>query len=632
MRDGFAVRLSPGLAALLILVLVAPARPATAQGKAWTILVYMDADNDLEEWGIADFLEMSSVGSTAQVNVVVQMDRSPGPPTTYGDWTTTRRFYITPGMTPATGEIADLGEVNMADPANLSAFVNWGIAGYPADHYFLVLWDHGLGWQGVVIDDTPVMNDRLTPPELRSALSAIVAANGRRIDLLGNDACRMTLEIDYELADFVDYFVGSEKDEPLEGWPYDTFLQAVTADPTMSPGSLASVLADRYVESYRSVSPYSVALSAVDASALRALVTELNGVLDELAVEQPYFTAEVVAARAATEHYEIGGGPGGLDYDLFHFIENVVNGTQSWRVARKAAGFFDAFEAAVLHEAHWDNPTPINQVHAEHAHGLSLYFPTVGGGGPEYAQLAFGMDSGWDEFLLSYANGSRTDVAANASAAVMDPDGDGLDDELVLRWDPAANGTMALDVYLDGRYEFSRAYGVTENRSDEVRIPGLLGGDYALSFYLFAGNTLVNLTRVGGLVLEERVVFRGQITGSDGQPLAGASVTLVHVATGDRATATTDAGGNYTIAVTYPTFFRNGDAMALEVVAGDRRAVVTFTAALGADRSVVQDVRLDTVGLWPWYAAVGTLAVIAALAFVGVLYYRNRLKVLRRIP
>ncbi len=58
--------------------------------------------------------------------------------------------------------------------------------------------------------------------------------------------------------------------------------------------------------------------------------------------------------------------------------------------------------------------------------GLAIGFDTDGNGAP--------------------TNGADDVFVANASAAVADPDGDGLDDELVLRWDPAANGTMALDV------------------------------------------------------------------------------------------------------------------------------------------------------------------------------------------
>src|SRR3989442_10858296 len=110
--------------ALLASVLVTP--PARAATAEWTILVYMDADNNLEDAGIADFLEMASVGSTSLVKIVVEFDRAVGYNNSYGDWTTTKRFLVTQGMIPTpAAALSDLGEVNMADPANLTNFVTW---------------------------------------------------------------------------------------------------------------------------------------------------------------------------------------------------------------------------------------------------------------------------------------------------------------------------------------------------------------------------------------------------------------------------------------------------------------------------------------------------------------------------
>jgi len=44
----------------------------------WTFMVYLDADNNLESAGIDDFLEMAAVGTSPNVNIVVQMDRTSG--------------------------------------------------------------------------------------------------------------------------------------------------------------------------------------------------------------------------------------------------------------------------------------------------------------------------------------------------------------------------------------------------------------------------------------------------------------------------------------------------------------------------------------------------------------------------
>jgi hypothetical protein len=113
--------------------------------KEWTFMVYLDADNDLETSGIVDFYEMASVGSTADINIVVQFDRIDGYSESDGDWTDCRRFYITLGMAPtAENALSSLGEVNMGDPQSLIDFVNWTIMEYPAERYILVLWDTSL--------------------------------------------------------------------------------------------------------------------------------------------------------------------------------------------------------------------------------------------------------------------------------------------------------------------------------------------------------------------------------------------------------------------------------------------------------------------------------------------------------
>ena len=81
-----------------LLLLIPPtvhAQEETVQVAEWTILVYMVADNNLESAGIEDLNEMEQVGSTEEVNIVVQMDRHKEYDTSNGDWTGTKRFYIT---------------------------------------------------------------------------------------------------------------------------------------------------------------------------------------------------------------------------------------------------------------------------------------------------------------------------------------------------------------------------------------------------------------------------------------------------------------------------------------------------------------------------------------------------------
>src|SRR5688500_15670915 len=67
-----------------------------AEIARWTFLVWMDGDNDLEEYVVHDLNELEQVGSGDGINVVVQADRIPGYDDSDGDWTGTRRYFITP--------------------------------------------------------------------------------------------------------------------------------------------------------------------------------------------------------------------------------------------------------------------------------------------------------------------------------------------------------------------------------------------------------------------------------------------------------------------------------------------------------------------------------------------------------
>ena len=59
------------------LCLIGTARVYPQQPEAeWTWLIYMDSDNNLEAPQMHDIQEMMAVGSTANVNIVMLVDRS----------------------------------------------------------------------------------------------------------------------------------------------------------------------------------------------------------------------------------------------------------------------------------------------------------------------------------------------------------------------------------------------------------------------------------------------------------------------------------------------------------------------------------------------------------------------------
>ena len=75
---------------------------AVPTAKTWTILVYMDGDNNLSGSALANFAQMQAATGSTNVTVVVQL-------ATLG--AATKRWQIKNGQTTP---LADLGEVNMA--------------------------------------------------------------------------------------------------------------------------------------------------------------------------------------------------------------------------------------------------------------------------------------------------------------------------------------------------------------------------------------------------------------------------------------------------------------------------------------------------------------------------------------
>ena len=101
---------------ILIVVLIAFIPFALLGLKAkWTFMVYISADNDLEPYGIIDLNMMEYIGSTSNVEIVVQMDRTSGYDTSNGNWTGTRRYHVIKDTSQSNiGEhISDIGEQNM---------------------------------------------------------------------------------------------------------------------------------------------------------------------------------------------------------------------------------------------------------------------------------------------------------------------------------------------------------------------------------------------------------------------------------------------------------------------------------------------------------------------------------------
>lgn len=230
---------SPALDASLEAARAPQAAPAPV--AAWTVMIYMDGDNDLEPWIIHDLeKELGAVGSNADVQVVALADRAAGYTSAAGDWTGTLAFHITKGMR-ATPEyaVADWGERDMGSPRTLVDFVTWAREAYPARRTALIFWDHGWGWwPGETMKDV-TSNDYLDMDELRRALETVGG-----VDMAGMETCLgQTIEVQAEFRGFAKALAGSEDSTGYTTFSYPEILSRLQAEPTMSAAELAVVAA-----------------------------------------------------------------------------------------------------------------------------------------------------------------------------------------------------------------------------------------------------------------------------------------------------------------------------------------------------------------------------------------------------
>lgn len=371
----------------------------------WTVMVYLDADNNLESAGIDDINEMEIVGSTTEVNIVVQVDRIPysvlasnnqgyADDTSNNNWTTTRRYYITQDFDPVqiNSQLkSDLGELNMGDPQTLIDFTNWATINYPAKKYLLVIWNHGGGFRSLSLtkdiawDDTSG-GDKITMPELEYALSAISAQMGKNIDIVGMDACLMAMtEVAYQIKDYADILVASEESEPFDGWPYDTILGELMGNPLISSEQLAVDIVDKYIFSY----PYgNVTQSAIDLSYMGTLAGQLSNLAFAIMDDSLTLKSKYILASVSSQYY------GDSDFiDLYDFCNQLLTYSNSLEVKNIALNIQQTLNYVVIKSGYSGGSVSGSK-------GLSIYFPYITYH-YYYNYTNFSQDTFWDE-MLSY--------------------------------------------------------------------------------------------------------------------------------------------------------------------------------------------------------------------------------------
>ncbi|NPA75070.1 MAG: hypothetical protein GXO25_03180 [Euryarchaeota archaeon] len=350
---------------------------ASSTTPTWTFMVYLDADNSLSPYAADNLASMMSYGSNANLHIVVLYDS-----TQDGD---SALYLIEKGKKEL---LESLGEVDMGSEKTLQFFLNWTAANYPAQHYFLDLWDHGSYYHGVCMDH----GDWLTLNEINEALRFFDEKIGHKLDVIGFDACRMGgIEIYYSLAPYAQYAVASEKDEPASGWPYYDVLSGIYGK---SPEQAARATADamyNWAKKFYAQNGLSVTMAAVNLTRIPEFVHNFNEALKEAMPVVPYYAPQLKEAFQRAERYELSSVA-----DLYNLMEKIRE-IHDYKLDHLAYVTMNGILNTTYSRA-WDCPNPANGVHAKHAHGMGIYTPRFFISG-DYYSTAFAQATLWPEFL-----------------------------------------------------------------------------------------------------------------------------------------------------------------------------------------------------------------------------------------
>ncbi len=409
---------------------------------SWTVMVYLCGDNNLEAAGLSDLVEMETAGSTDDVTVIVLMD-------TFTAFVGTHWYilddagynHVLPDEHDC--DCADIlgvdecpGELDMGDGANLTYFLVNAVEYAPADHYMLVLWDHGGGWRGVCWDDSTLIevtpgvlwSSRLTTPETAAAIAAAEDEMGFKLDIIGYDAClNGGIEVVYENRYIADYMFASLNLVPWAGMNYTAILETIESDPGAPMLEIGTAIVDSYVEFYADFNSVTgpgleyfgdVTLSFFQ---LGQPVDDLAASVDALARElidggyatDPGYRGAISSAESQTPRIPTYMGEQMPFVDLGLFAEKL--GENIPALEQLAGDVVAGVDAVVLYENHISTPggavlrtsgmsvmfTWCNY-YLNPAYQLETLEDAEDYGSTLYWGMAFVVDTYWDEFVFTF--------------------------------------------------------------------------------------------------------------------------------------------------------------------------------------------------------------------------------------
>jgi len=416
-----------------ILDFIKPGKPDTQGTKEWTVIIFMNAKNDLAQsqlfglsgkWAEKDIAEMKKVGSTDKVNVVVDYGTAGK-----GD----KRMLIGKGGLLSSGETVYSQDPNadMGDYKRVIDFVKWSKTTFPARHYMLILWNHGLGWIDPVMQHQPagtggnkgILFDDETKDYVRTPQLGEILRQTGYMDVFAMNACLMQMaEVAYEVKDNVGLIVGSEETMLAYGFDYEKLLNFMNANPGASNDQFSDFFINwekDFFATGASIGPVHMPLNNVAAtiSTLRpAALNDLPGYLDAFAGAAMRNNETDAVKNAVATAIRFSSLDPKNDkkkliaayVDLYDFARVVGEGAKSPETRQAADSLMGFIKTKLVIRSLGLNGDPENGYDYSKVGGIAINMtmkiPTIS---PQlaalfetkYSDLALSKASQWDEFV-----------------------------------------------------------------------------------------------------------------------------------------------------------------------------------------------------------------------------------------
>lgn len=258
------------------------------EDKAYcTVLVYMDGSDLESDYGAAteDLKEMEdaikdSGMKSDTLHIVVEAGGS-------GNWNYEAmrnkkygRFCIS---ADGISNKEELEARNMGDSDTLADFINYGTQSYPAEHYGLVLWNHGAGQILGFGSDSNFDDASMSLANIKKAFE--VSDMKEKFDFVSIDACLMgNLELVSVLEKKTEYLIASEELEPQNGYDY-AWIKTIEEEAKKNSEHIGKNVGESMLktyEEYYSENDYKLTLSLIDVNAYEKFHNEFHKLATEI--------------------------------------------------------------------------------------------------------------------------------------------------------------------------------------------------------------------------------------------------------------------------------------------------------------------------------------------------------------